>query len=162
MKLVKANVLVDEAARWLGTPWRHQGRQPGIALDCIGLLICCLRNVGAVRSEAAVAELERADYARNPRGDELKRAIARYCLPAGRLTPGLLILFRMPQSMRHVAIFAGERRPGLGETVIHADSGHGGVVEQGYRGHLVTRTDSLWSLPGIDYREPRGEGQHDG
>jgi len=34
------------AAKYIGTPYRHQGRVPSIGLDCAGVLICALRDAG--------------------------------------------------------------------------------------------------------------------
>lgn len=38
--LVSRAALVATARSYAGTPWVHQGRLPGIALDCVGMLIC--------------------------------------------------------------------------------------------------------------------------
>lgn len=39
------DVLIAEARRWLGTPFRHQGRTAG-GIDCVGLLIVIARGLG--------------------------------------------------------------------------------------------------------------------
>lgn len=38
------DLLITEARRWLGTPFRHQGRSAG-GLDCVGLLIMIARGL---------------------------------------------------------------------------------------------------------------------
>jgi cell wall-associated NlpC family hydrolase len=39
MRRVDPTEIVAAARSWLGTPWRHQGRLKGIAVDCGGLII---------------------------------------------------------------------------------------------------------------------------
>lgn len=34
------------AERYVGTPWRHQGRRPGAGLDCIGLVAAAYASAG--------------------------------------------------------------------------------------------------------------------
>ena len=40
------------ASRFLGTPFRHQGRNPGIGLDCAGVLVCSLEAIGIPVNDA--------------------------------------------------------------------------------------------------------------
>lgn len=40
------DLLSQEAVRWLGTPFDHQGRDLGVGVDCIGLPIAICRSVG--------------------------------------------------------------------------------------------------------------------
>ena len=47
MTVSRAQV-VAEARTWLGTPWVHQHRSKGIAVDCAGLLIGVARTLGIV------------------------------------------------------------------------------------------------------------------
>ncbi len=43
--------VVAAARRHLGTAWAHQGRLPGVALDCAGLVIVVARELGLVGPE---------------------------------------------------------------------------------------------------------------
>ena len=38
--------LIAEARRWIGTPFKHQGRLRGVGVDCIGLIVQPARDVG--------------------------------------------------------------------------------------------------------------------
>lgn len=138
---VSADTFVAELRTWVGTPWRHQGRTKGRGVDCIGLIVAAARDAGVM---ADASEFDRVDYLRHPRGDELREVLERYCTPAATAAPGVLVLFRLGAKLRHVAVVAGE-------TMIHADSATGHVVEVGYRGPWLRRTDSLWQLPEIAY-----------
>jgi cell wall-associated NlpC family hydrolase len=43
--------VIDIARTHLGTPWRHLGRLPGVALDCVGEIYCTGREAGALISD---------------------------------------------------------------------------------------------------------------
>lgn len=45
------------ATRLIGTPFRHQGRRPGLGVDCLGVWVCSLRD----------AQVPVTDYTRYPR-----------------------------------------------------------------------------------------------
>lgn len=55
--------IADRAVALAGTPFRHQGRQPGLGVDCLGVLVC------AVGREAEL--VDRRDYPEDPPGDRL-------------------------------------------------------------------------------------------
>ena len=38
--------IVKTARSYIGTPFHHRERQPGVALDCVGLLVCAARELG--------------------------------------------------------------------------------------------------------------------
>jgi cell wall-associated NlpC family hydrolase len=52
--------VVAAARGHLGTPWVHQGRFPGLALDCAGLVILVARGLGLVAHDFDVNGYERA------------------------------------------------------------------------------------------------------
>ena len=45
---------VSTARSFIDTPFRHAGRQPGIALDCVGVPICVCRQLGTVAPDFEV------------------------------------------------------------------------------------------------------------
>lgn len=51
---VTAADVVAQARTHVGTPWVHQGRLPGVALDCAGLLIVVARELGLVPEDLDV------------------------------------------------------------------------------------------------------------
>lgn len=40
-------IVVAEAERWIGTPYRHQGSTRGVGCDCLGLVLGIARALGA-------------------------------------------------------------------------------------------------------------------
>ena len=39
-------MIAEIAKGYVGTRFRHQGRTPGVGLDCAGILVCALRSIG--------------------------------------------------------------------------------------------------------------------
>lgn len=109
--------LINNARSYLGTPFRHQGRLPGVALDCVGLIVC-----SALATGLQVRDVH--DYPSEPDGGRLMRELdkqfARLTWP-GR--PGDVLVMRFIHDPRHVALFTGE-------TIIHAKGPVGEVIEQ--------------------------------
>lgn len=44
--MITRSQIVECARTYLGTPFQHQGRIRGLALDCVGLPICVARDLG--------------------------------------------------------------------------------------------------------------------
>jgi NlpC/P60 family putative phage cell wall peptidase len=36
--MISRQIIIDEAAKWIGTPYRHQAALKGIGCDCLGLI----------------------------------------------------------------------------------------------------------------------------
>ncbi len=121
-----------ERAAWLatllgyeGTPYRHQGRLPGVGLDCIGPLICAAKTHGLVDSGFDIS-----DYSREPDGS-LQPLMDGYLTrkPRAELVVGDVVLnaFRLGQP-QHIAVIVGER---WGEwEMLHANSIVGRVMRE--------------------------------
>lgn len=117
---VKADEIIAAARACIGTPFRHQGRLPGVGLDCAGLGIVAAKAVG----------IEIKDFSGYPnlpfdgmlqkmfeQQTNLKR-IARI-----DAAPGDVLLMRISQAPQHVAILSYEGY------MIHAYQNIGKVAE---------------------------------
>lgn len=122
---------VEIARACVGTPFKHQGRIPGVALDCAGLLVHVAASLGHSVSD-------RADYARMPAGGQLEAAIADNVaagilrpVALADLAPGDMVLMRFERedAARHLGMVAGD-------TLIHAYAVARQVVEH--------RIDATW------------------
>lgn len=115
---------VGRARSLLGVPWAHQGRDPSIALDCIGLVVLAFE---------VPASLDIVDYPRNPvhRANLLDDALEAYFGPpvddVPRVGDVVTIGFSRRLLPRHVAIIGDGFEGGL--SLIHTDSKVGRVVE---------------------------------
>ncbi len=121
------SAVVDEARRWLGTPYLHQASTCGVGADCLGL-IC-----GVWRALLGPLPEELPAYSRDwgePAGRELLWQAARRHLlekPLEQAAAGDVILFRMRDGAiaKHLGI---QSETGPRPRFIHAYERHG-VVE---------------------------------
>lgn len=121
----------------VGTPFRPQGRRPGVALDCAGVVAVALAAAGA-------SEAGRPEYRLG--GDDL----------AARASSGLAAAGLLPAAGARagdVLVFALGGRPHLavrtdGGRAVHAHAGLGRVVE--------APIDPAWDLRAV-WRLDRGE-----
>ena len=108
---------IAAARRCLGTPFHHQGRRPGVGLDCIGLVVIALRAAG-------MTVHDRTDYGRRPDGKSLVAALqgarrgARATIEAGDV-----LLFRYDRQPQHAALATEPN------SMIHSFAPAGEVVE---------------------------------
>lgn len=136
---ITGQAIVEEARRWIGRPFRHQGRSE-YGVDCIGLVIL-VRHTLAPWPRA----IRRApDYRRNPNG-QLLLELPEHLEPIVKPEPGCVAVITWPRQKHpsHVAILTPE-------TIIHAYAAAGRVVETSYAGHWLRQTHSLWRLPGVE------------
>lgn len=136
--LITGQQIVEEARRWIGVPFHHQGRSR-FGVDCIGLVVC---SRDAVRPFPEGLATDRT-YPRNPTG-RLVVGLQEYCQEIQAPEPGCVALIAWPKQEQpaHVALLTPT-------TMIHSYAAVERVVETGYRGHWVRWTKSLWRLPGV-------------
>ena len=133
-----------ELRQCIGTPWRHQGRLPGVALDCIGLT----RHYAHLRGFVVRV---RDDYSRDPDGslwagmcDTFGQPIAsgRNCV--AKALPGDIPMMEYTiGAHRHVGVLADA----YGLSLIHSDSNSGRVVEIPVDARWARRVVGVWRLP---------------
>lgn len=138
-----SHVVVDEARRWIGTPYFHQASRLGAGTDCLGLVRGVWRALYGSEPEALPAYSPDWDEVA---GREVLGAAADRCLmPAMGLAPGRVILFRMRKGAvaKHLGILA---IAGDQPTFIHAYNGHG-VVETTLSLPWRRRIAALYAFP---------------
>jgi cell wall-associated NlpC family hydrolase len=133
------------ARNFLRVPFLHQGRNPAVGVDCVGLGVLYLRTLG-------IDVRDRTTYDRNPDGTlraELTRVMGppiaegpgcwKHAQPGDVLSLRFANLSRVPE--RHVAI-ASELygQPAM----IHADSSEKRVVEHPMDGRWQRRVIGVW------------------
>ncbi|EWS52660.1 MULTISPECIES: hypothetical protein [unclassified Methylibium] len=138
--------VVAAARGWIGTPYQHQQRLKGVAVDCAGLVIGVARELGIVPPEMDVT-----GYLRLPDGASL---IA-YCdqfmtrVPLIEAMPGDVPVVCHPRSPRrhaaHMGIF-GDYPGGL--SLIHANGTK--VVEHRFDEDTRSRTLQVYRMPGVE------------
>lgn len=93
--------ILAAARRCLGTPFTHQGRLPGVGLDCVGLLVTVARECG-------FANIDCDDYKRRPGAKKLRDELPKSMdeIPVADAEEGDVLAFwvRKPGNVQHVAI----------------------------------------------------------
>jgi len=114
-----ADEIIAAARAEVGTPFTHQGRIQGMALDCAGLAV-----VTASKWHTAV---EPAAYGRIPHHGEFQRWIEAqdFLESCASPEPGALLLMRFGKEPQHLAICAGD-------TIIHSYAAVDRVVEHNF------------------------------
>ena len=138
--------VVDEARRWIGTPYVHQASCLGAGADCLGLVRGVWRAVVGAEPEAAGPYS--ADWAEATGEERLLAAAGRHLvrLPLDDAGPGDVLLFRMRDgaAAKHVGILATEGlNPGR---IIHAYSRHA-VAETSLTDAWVRRIAGAFRFP---------------
>lgn len=133
--------LVSAARDLLGTPFHHQGRLPGIGVDCAGVVVCACAACG-------YAIADRIGYSRIPNSAEFTRAVREHCdpVPLEALRIGDLMTFAFRENEQHIAIVS-EITPVI--MLIHAWEGVGKVVENSLDSTWRGRLRGCYRLQGI-------------
>ena len=106
-----ADRIVEEALRWVGTPYRHQGSIRGVGCDCVGLLAGVWRGVYGDDPERPSDYS--ADWAETGVEELLLAAVRRLCVekPIARVACGDVLLFRwrphLPAKHAGILVAAG-------------------------------------------------------
>lgn len=134
-------IVVSEARRWLGTPYRHQAATRGAGCDCLGLLRGIWREI---YGEAPEVPAYSPDWDEVAGQDVLWSAARQYLIerPVQNPDAGDVLLFRMRQGAvaKHLGIYVGSDR------FIHAYSGHG-VVENALSAPWQRRIAAVFAFP---------------
>lgn len=137
-RLTTPELIVASARSMLGTPFRHQGRVPGVGLDCVGLVI-------AVARELDLSGYDVTGYSRLPQPALLRHHLACAGLvehPPSAARPGDVMLMRLRRLAQHLAI-----RTDIG--MIHSHIGSGGVVEHRLAPNWQERLLSVFRFPDL-------------
>jgi cell wall-associated NlpC family hydrolase len=139
-------VRLDVAARaYLGVPFLHQGRDPRVGIDCVGLLVQSAKDCGW---ESLLAH-DFTGYARNPAHGELERRL-RDALgrpPACCPRPGDVVSIDFKGQTRHVAIVGV--LPDGRLSLIHTYNAPAKVIEHGLDEKWRKRITGIYRLEAV-------------
>ena len=139
--------IVAEARSWLKTPYVHQHRAKGHAVDCAGLVIGVARALGIVSPDFDVN-----GYERTPDGKSLLAECDKFMarVPLADLRPGDVVVGRWGRDPQHMGI-VGDYREGL--SIIHAlgsTDGKGEVVEHRLANNHLFKPVIGYVMPGVE------------
>lgn len=126
---VTRHAVIDQARQWIGTPWHHQGRKRGVGVDCVGLIVGALAEMGVYVPDYTW-------YRRAPEGDALLQAVHSRFAKCESVEPGSLLVFFMRKRAvaQHIGLLTFDG------TIVHANSAAGRVCEQPYGKEWQRRT----------------------
>jgi len=148
-----ADRVVETARSWVGTPYVHQHRTKGVAVDCVGLVIGVGLEAAVLPTWTEEAWAPHRGYGRAPNPEHMGRAIRQFLEPLdldpGSPAPDAAIAFigwrsHLPM---HLAIMA--TAPDGRRMMIHAFQGIGRTVEHGFVDPWPARVVSWWRYPGV-------------
>lgn len=135
--MIDRAAIVSEARSMIGTPWHHQGRAPGVGLDCIGLVICVLARLGYEAKD-------RAGYRRAPIPHEFLTAVREQAIEKdiADALPGDMLLIAPGKLLQHAAIYSDN------DCIIHARNA--AFVEEIPLGLLRTKIRHCFDLSSLN------------
>ena len=150
----KGEQLAAIAQSYIGTPFWEHGREPGVALDCAGVVICALAQMGIACDDPPYHLTIASDH-----GPLLETALAKvfsrvesaFTLTQDSQVIGLevgdVLVYRAPMMPNHCAVYIGET------VIVHAIQGAKntpatacGVVETPMDYSIISRIKSVWRL----------------
>lgn len=138
--------IIAAARKYAGVPFHHQGRDRN-GLDCIGLIVATLRDVGIHLND-------RTNYVRFPTNEDngLELALEENFLRAPTaFFPGTIASFRFEDRLypTHVAWIIGGDRMIHAHALARTDAGF--VVETGMGKLWKSRLWRCYHVPGVNY-----------
>ena len=142
--MIARTQIVATTRTWLGTPFQHQGRIKGRGVDCVGLPLCVMAELGVTDLLA-----DYRNYPSQPTGrvvhEECQRRLIEKTM--AEMLPGDLLTLRVPTVPCHTAIIT-DLNGGLG--IIHAyNGGPRRVVEHILDAKWRRRIEGVFEFPGI-------------
>lgn len=121
--MAQTNKIIELARECLGTPFVHQGRICGVAMDCAGVLVHVLKGLNLPYND-------QKGYPCRPYKGLLEKGLSEQPhlqeILLSELSAGDVVLFRIETAPRHLGIYTGEN-------VIHAYKDTGRVIEQSFK-----------------------------
>lgn len=137
--------IVSIARETVGTPYQHQGRTAGLALDCAGVPVYVAKRLGFPLTDWT-------QYGRLPVPCEMRTALDTHLRRVGKadMRPGDVAWIRFQEQPQHLAIVGDYPLGGL--SLIHAYNGAGlsRVVEHRLDAAWLERIVAVWRYPAAD------------
>jgi len=130
--------IIQLARSYVGTPYHHQARVPGVGIDCVGILVCIVREIGIVP-----AEWDYNNYLSEAQDDALLDILNQYLVTTASPESGDVLTFRMGRWPHHVAVLSGEN------TIIHSYASIGRVVETNLDEVMRNRIIATHAIPEV-------------
>lgn len=128
--------IIEEARKWIGTPFHHQGRVKDVGVDCLGLVVGVFNALRLytmlldrrTHKRLPFSAFDTTNYSREPDGRTLKMTLDLVLDPIKdirRIQPGDVGLFIIKERPQHLGIIGNYN----GLSIIHALESAGRVAE---------------------------------
>lgn len=135
----RGNDIVAQAKGYIGLPWRHQGRDRKLGLDCAGVPIVVAQDLG-------ISDFDTFRYSKRPNAKEFRRAMLEAgCRPVAKAESGDLLRMADRHWPVHVGIYERDERDR--EWVIHAYAPARQVVRERLTRDVWLRVREIMRLP---------------
>jgi cell wall-associated NlpC family hydrolase len=138
--MITSQDIVDNARKYRGTPFTHQGRSPA-GVDCAGLAILAHSDLG-------LSVVDVSGYTPQPGTGQLKKLIETLMTPC-RLQHGCVVVMRFLADPQHIGIISHD---GAMYTIIHAYSVVGKVVEHTLDSKWMRRIVACYKHPEVSWQ----------
>jgi len=142
---MKAGEVVAIARETIGTPYLHQQRVNGLAMDCAGVPVFVGARLGLKFEDVT-------NYGRLPQPAEMRKALDGNLtrVPKADMQPGDVAWIRFQQEPQHFGIIGDYQHGGF--SLIHAYNGSGlrKVVEHRLDPQWLARIVGVWRFPGVE------------
>lgn len=136
--------VIEVASRALLTPFSHQGRALGQAMDCAGLYIYVCKELG-------VPYIDTLAYPKGPFDNTLRKEMDRQpgleIIPSREALKGDILIMRIKSAPQHVAFHAGNHKGR--DLMIHASEESGEVCIHGMDETWIRRVLIAYRFKGI-------------
>ncbi len=124
--------IILAARKWIGTPFKHQGRLLGVGCDCLGLLMGIAKECSLVTlNNQPLLDLDQSTYHMVSDGNLLEHLLGIHLKTIPKITLASLVLLEFDKNPQHLGIITDNSYNTF--NIIHADISRGGVVE-----HILT------------------------
>ena len=131
--------IIAVAREFLKTPFVHQGRLPGKALDCAGLVVVTAQRLG-------LEVIDVQDYSRLPNNGALEAMLdiqpSLHGVGRGEAQPGDVLLMKFKKEPTHLGIHAGDN-------LIHCWQPVGMVCEHRFDEAWQRRVVAVYRFTGV-------------
>ena len=101
--MIERATFVGAVRGYIGTPFFHCGRIPGVAMDCAGVAICALEECGYPVTDHII-------YGQFPTVDDVDRWLSKYACPKSMedALPGDVLTSVYQGKLGHLMVLTGE------------------------------------------------------
>lgn len=130
--------IVNEARRWLDTPFVHQGRQLGVGVDCVGVLFGVAWALG-------ISEFDYRNYLARPNTDTMSQLLREHLVPIAvrDARAGDVLHMHIGGRPQHVGLLTAS------DTLLHAYQQVGRCVEHRVDDKWWSRVRGAYQFPGV-------------